>query len=117
MAFKLSPEALAKTAAKRQSYILSMPEKIADLTSLLREWKQSPENVESLTSIKRAVHRLCGSAGLYHCEALLDAAQKCADYLKRSESFSGTEVSIHLAPVIDAMNALTHTETPRSGEQ
>ena len=116
MVYELSPAAKARMASRQQHYLLSMPEKIEQLILLLSDWDQCPDPVDRLASIKAAVHRLCGSAGLYGCDDLLSAARVCASDLELLDRPDSAEVRIPLLPLIDTMKQLESKSDPCFGE-
>ena len=116
MAFELSPAAAARMASRQQRYLLSMSEKVKQLNQLMDDWDHCTESRDSLASIRAAVHRLCGSAGLYGCDELLEKARECASVLEQLDPPDPAEVKALLTPLIDTMKQLERKADPCFGE-
>jgi chemotaxis protein histidine kinase CheA len=116
MVYELSPAATARMAARQQRYLLSMPDKIEQLAQLLSDWDQCADKNDCLNSVQAAVHRLCGSAGLYGCDDLLDAARNCASGLGQLDAPDSAAVRIILSPLIETMKQLESKADPCLGE-
>jgi len=79
--FQLSPEAQERLRQRAKAYRGAMGDKARLLRELLDQFADAP-TASHRALLQREAHRLCGSAKLYGCDELHDAARACDEALK-----------------------------------
>ncbi len=81
MEFELSAAAKEKLAARKQRYVESLPEKREQIQALFDATQVDGAAPERQFDFHSMIHRLSGSAGLYGCQRLHQAAAALDQYM------------------------------------